>query len=194
MRPRKLSIDGFTCYADPVEIDFSNLDVFVICGPTGAGKSTIIDAMCYALYGKIPRQSEIGQLRSHNRDAMRVSLEFSAGEAIYRVMRTSNVTLKTGKDGREKITPALSPVLLEQLDGSEWQPLEDKVARINAAVEHVVGLDFDAFQRCVVLPQGRFQEFLGRLDHLLQIMLQVERPQISVLLTGVPAGGEVHAQ
>ena len=61
MRPRKLSIDGFTCYADPVEIDFSNLDVFVICGPTGAGKSTIIDAMCYALYGKIPRQSEIGQ-------------------------------------------------------------------------------------------------------------------------------------
>lgn len=161
MRPRKLSIEGFTCYSDLVEIDFTSLDVFVISGPTGAGKTTIIDAMCYALYGKIPRQSEVSQLRSHNRDNMRVMLEFSVGEGMYRVARTSNVTRRTGRDGNERVVRGISPVQLERFDGGDWEPMEDRVQHIDKAVERIVGLDFDAFQRCVVLPQGQFQEFLA---------------------------------
>ena len=67
MRPLELKAEGFTCFADPIEIDFSNMDVFVITGPTGAGKTTIIGALCYALYGKIPRHSETQQLMSPNK-------------------------------------------------------------------------------------------------------------------------------
>ncbi len=162
MRPLELKAAGFTCFADPIEIDFSNMDVFVITGPTGAGKTTIIDALCYALYGKIPRHSETQQLMSHNRDHLHVALEFSAGSERYRVFRSINVTRKTGRDGVEKVTRAVSPVQLEQRGpDDEWKSVEGRVRAIDEEIERIVGLDFDAFQRCVVLPQGRFQEFLS---------------------------------
>ena len=55
MRPLKLSIEGFTCFRRSQELDFSRLKLFAIAGPTGAGKSSILDAMMFALYGKVPR-------------------------------------------------------------------------------------------------------------------------------------------
>jgi DNA repair exonuclease SbcCD ATPase subunit len=161
VRPRNLHIEGFTCFADPVDVDFDGMDVFVITGPTGAGKSTIVDAMCYALYGRIPRHGETQHLMSYNRDTLRVSLEFSAAGHEYRVLRSINVTRKTGRDGKERVTRAISPVQLEQLTGGEWAPMEGRVRTIDDEIVRIVGLDFDAFQRCVVLPQGRFQEFLA---------------------------------
>jgi len=161
VRPRNLHIEGFTCFADPVDIDFDGMDVFVITGPTGAGKTTIIDAMCYALYGRIPRHSETQHLMSHNRDTLRVSLEFTAAGHEYRVLRSVNVNRKTGKDGRERVTRTVSPVQLEQNAGGQWAPMEGRVRTVDDEIVRIVGLDFDAFQRCVVLPQGRFQEFLA---------------------------------
>ncbi len=55
MRPVRLEIQGFTCYREKQEIDFSRLGLFAISGPTGAGKSSILDAIAFALYGNIPR-------------------------------------------------------------------------------------------------------------------------------------------
>ena len=55
MRPVRLEIQGFTCYREKQEIDFSHLGLFAISGPTGAGKSSILDAIAFALYGTIPR-------------------------------------------------------------------------------------------------------------------------------------------
>src|SRR5437868_14599448 len=110
VRPRKLTLQGFTCYSDPVEIDFSQMELFVISGPTGAGKSTIVDAICYALYGRVPRVDGNTALISHNRHQMRVALEFSAGGTDYRVIRSINRTSKTAKDGSEKQTRLTSPV------------------------------------------------------------------------------------
>lgn len=161
MRPLELRIRGFTCFADTVDIDFRPMDVFVICGPTGAGKSTIIDAICYALYGKVPRGTDSRALVSRNRDAMSVDLVFEVGDCDYRVHRGINLTRKTKRDGREAVTPDVSPVQLERKVGDAWEPLHDRVADINKAIEGIIGLDFTSFTRCVLLPQGRFQEFLA---------------------------------
>ncbi|HEY7801700.1 MAG TPA: SMC family ATPase [Dehalococcoidia bacterium] len=162
MRPRNLQLAGFTCYSDPVEIDFSDLDLFVISGPTGAGKSTIIDAICYALYGRVPRSDakSTTALISHNRDNMRVALEFEVAHARYRVSRGINVSRKTARDGNEKISRNESPVVLERLVGDAWTPIEGRAGPIDDEVERIIGLDFDGFTKCVLLPQGRFQEFL----------------------------------
>ncbi len=163
MRPRKLHLEGFTCFADPVDIDFTPMDVFVICGPTGAGKTTLIDALCYALYGRIPRHDGTSQLMSHNRDRMVVSLEFDAAGERYRVLRSINVTRRSKRDGSEEVRRAPSPVQLERYVAAAgaWQPEEGRVREIDAVIERIVGLDFKGFTRCVLLPQGRFQEFLA---------------------------------
>ena len=55
MRPLRLIIDGFGSYRAETEIDFTDVDFFALVGPTGAGKSTVIDALCFALYGTVPR-------------------------------------------------------------------------------------------------------------------------------------------
>jgi len=55
MRPLRLLLDGFGCYRQPAEADFSDVDFFALTGPTGSGKSTLIDGLCFALYGTVPR-------------------------------------------------------------------------------------------------------------------------------------------
>ncbi|MHB8377772.1 MAG: AAA family ATPase, partial [Dehalococcoidia bacterium] len=161
MRPRNLRLAGFTCYSDPVEIDFTDMDLFVVSGPTGAGKSTIIDAICYALYGRVPRFDGTSGLISHNRDEMYVHLEFSAGGERYRVMRTLNRRRKTAKDGTEKTTRLPSAVVLEHWQDGAWDPVGGRVREIDSRIEDILGLDFTGFTRCIVLPQGQFQEFLA---------------------------------
>ncbi len=162
MRPRNLKLQGFTCFREPVEIDFTALDVFVISGPTGAGKTTIIDAICYALYGKVPRETSVTNLISRNASAMNVQLEFDAGGRRYRVHRGVNIMRSTNKKtGGEKVTRDVSPVQLEEYIGDDWKPVEDRVADVETAIEQAVGLDFGGFTKCVLLPQGRFAEFLA---------------------------------
>ncbi|MEX2235944.1 MAG: SMC family ATPase [Dehalococcoidia bacterium] len=162
MRPLDLKLEGFTCYSDPQHVDFTNFDVFVICGPTGAGKSTIIDAICYALYGRVPRHDNTTSLISHNRDSMKVALEFEVNDKRYRVHRGINLNRRTARDGSERVTRAPSPVQFEeQLPDGNWDPLEGRVKGIDDAIRDIVGLDFESFERCVLLPQGEFQELLA---------------------------------
>ena len=162
MRPRKLRIEGFTCFREPVEIDFSGLDLFVISGPTGSGKTTIIDAMCYALYGEVSRQTKVADLIARGALAMRVQFEFEGGGERLRVHRGVNVTRSTNKKtGGEKVTRDISPVQFEVYRNGEWEPRAGRVADIDRAITTAVGLDFDGFTRCVLLPQGRFAEFLA---------------------------------
>jgi exonuclease SbcC len=161
MRPLELRMQAFTCFSDAVEIDFSGMDVFVISGPTGAGKSTIIDAICYALYGRVPRGTDTSALVSRNRDDMFVELTFEAGGSRYRVHRGITLKRKTGRDGAERVSRDVSPVQLERFEGGKWTPLQDRVKDIDDAIEAAIGLDFATFTRCVLLPQGQFQEFLA---------------------------------
>src|SRR3989337_3008958 len=97
MRPMPLSVKGFTAFRDEQTIDFSGLDVFAIAGPTGAGKSSILDAMTYALYGKVERvNNECAQLISLGLTAMAVQFEFSCAPDEYQITRRTS--RKTGTD------------------------------------------------------------------------------------------------
>src|SRR5579864_1207911 len=106
MRPRLLKLRGFTSFRDDQELDLSDLGIFAITGPTGAGKSSLLDAITYALYGRIERVSnECSQLISHGLNRMSVTLDFEVSGKEYRVTRATpargatRVSLERIEDG-----------------------------------------------------------------------------------------------
>ena len=148
MKPLRLVVEGFTSFRDRLEIDFSGLDLFAITGPTGAGKSSLIDAIVFALYGQVPRVGDdYKQLISHGVERLSVLFEFAVGGERYRIARTAR---------RERP----SQQRLERLRASGAEPLADKTREIRAEVEKILGLDYEGFTRSVVLPQGQFDSFL----------------------------------
>ena len=148
MRPVRLEIEGLTSFRERVVLDFDGLDLFAITGATGAGKSSLIDAMTLALYGQVPRVSDrYKQLISHGAERMSVRFDFSVGGEVYRVARTI----------RASGSPAFR---LERVVGDETEPLADRDKEVGAEIERLLGLDYDAFVRSVVLPQGQFDSFL----------------------------------
>jgi DNA repair protein SbcC/Rad50 len=152
VRPTKLSIQGLTAYKQPVEIDFTDLDLFAITGPTGAGKSSLVDAITFALYGQAPRVGRnVKELISQGEERLKVTLEFAANGDKYRIYRS------TARKGT-------SPPQLERFERArdEWVPEDvDRVRDTNAFVEELLQMDYEAFVRSVLLPQGQFQEFLA---------------------------------
>jgi exonuclease SbcC len=148
VRPIRLDVEGFTSFKERQSIDFSGLDLFAITGPTGAGKSSLIDALVFALYGQVPRVGDdYKQLISHGAERLSVLLEFEVGRERYRIARTAR--------------PAgASKQHLERLEGGEARPLADRAREIRVQIEQILGLDYDGFTRAVVLPQGQFDEFL----------------------------------
>ena len=152
MRPRRLEMRGFTAFRDPIEIDFTDLDLFALWGPMGSGKSSVLDALTYALYGKVERVGvSTSQLVSQGQPRMSVLLEFDVADHQYRITRS---------------TPAkgTTKVLLERHDGSDWRSFgegADRARDVNKTLTDLIGLDYPAFTRAVLLPQGRFAEFLN---------------------------------
>ncbi len=149
MRPLALRIKGFTSFRDEQTIDFTDLDLFALWGPTGSGKSSVLDAMTYALYGKVDRVEHASALVSQGQPRMSVSFDFSADGRSYRVTRSTPPT----------------KVRLEKLDESgRWTSFgvgADKVTEVNRSLIDLIGLDYLAFTRSVLLPQGKFAEFLA---------------------------------
>lgn len=148
MRPLRLELEGLTSFADRTVIDFTELQLFAITGPTGAGKSSLIDAMLLALFGKAPRIGrEYGQLISHGMDQLSVLLEFEARGGRYRVAR--RIKLKGAGDIR-----------LERLTATGVESIAGKAREVEAAITDILGIDYEACIRSVVLPQGQFDQFL----------------------------------
>lgn len=118
MRPISLQIEGFTCFRERALIDFSSLDLFAITGPTGAGKTSIIDAMTYALYGCTPRMGvgQVSELISQGMNRMSVLLHFRSGPHEYRIARSARWGKQTTTELR-----------LEQRAGDEWVSRADGV-------------------------------------------------------------------
>jgi DNA repair protein SbcC/Rad50 len=152
MRPLRLTVKGFTAFREEQTLDFTDLDVFAISGPTGSGKSSLLDAMTFALYGKVERVGgSVGQLISQGQPAMAVTLDFEVGREVYRVSRRSQTK------GPTKI------ILQRQAADGSWEQAgegADRVRDVDRMIESAIGLTYDGFTRSVLLPQGRFQEFM----------------------------------
>jgi exonuclease SbcC len=148
LRPLRLEVEGFTSFREPAALDFEGLDLFAITGPTGAGKSSLIDAVVFALYGQVPRVGrEYKQLISHGAERLSVRLDFEVGGRRYRAARTARLA------GNPQ-------TVLERRTGEGFEPLAGRVKEIEEAIQGIVGLDYEAFTRSVVLPQGQFDAFL----------------------------------
>lgn len=152
MRPIRLELEGFTCFTSRQEINFEPLDLFSLSGPTGSGKTSLIDAIIYALYGSTPRigGKGLGDLISQSSDRVTVLLEFRSGADLYRISRSMRRMGNTVKSDRR----------LEKKVGDDWEPVAHTDSDVKERIEAVVGLDFDGFTRAVVLPQGEFDRFL----------------------------------
>src|SRR4051812_35452466 len=155
MRPERLEVAGFGVFRDAVVTDFEGADLFALTGPTGAGKSTVIDAVVFALYGSVPRYDDkrlVAPIISQGKVEARVRLDFRVGAERYRVARVVRAAARgaTTKEAR-----------LERLAGDDVDEVIAGTADdVTAAVEQLLGLSYDHFTTCVVLPQGDFQRFL----------------------------------
>ncbi|WP_104990469.1 AAA family ATPase [Deinococcus sp. NW-56] len=151
MRPLALELQGFTAFRQHTTLDFSDLELFALVGPTGSGKSSLLDAMTFALYGTTPRLGATGldALISQGERGLSVSLTFEVGDETYRVARSK---------GRRQ---AENEVRLERREGDRWVGLSDGGTRaVGERIARVVGLDFKTFARSVLLPQGEFSRLL----------------------------------
>lgn len=163
MRPVLLEMDGFASFRQRTTVNFDDVDYFALVGATGAGKSTVIDAITFALYGSAARWDDQGAVApalapTINRGTVR--LVFDVRGARYQVLR------ELRRDGNGKVatkTARLERLLEPDALGDIDDPIEliaGSLRETLVAVEQLLGLDFNQFIKCVALPQGDFAEFL----------------------------------
>lgn len=150
MRPVRLELAGFAAFREKTVVDFDGLDLFALVGPTGAGKSSVIDGIVFALYGSVARYKSaklvapvINQLSTE----ARIRLDFTVGDDDYTATR---IVRRTAKGASTK------EARLERGD----EVLAGNARELDSAIEDLLGLDFDQFTKTVVLPQGEFARFL----------------------------------
>lgn len=165
MRLGSLYLEGFASVREGVWIAFEGRPrFFAITGPMGSGKTTILDAICFALYGRIPRAGE-RQVRAYislGAPALKVCLVFNVAaptgaRVTYRVTRTLwSAKHRSQTVSFERQTPGVAG------GAPAWKPvMEDaRVEQIGEAVAALVGMDFDTFARVILLPQGKFDAVL----------------------------------
>ncbi len=142
MRPLRLTLKGFGPYLEEQSVDFSDVELFAITGPTGSGKSTLLEAMAFALYAKAPRVDRGVDLKHPAAKEAWVALTFALGDRVYRVERTR------GRRSEARL-----------YEGDRLIPLE-RLRQVDEALEDLLGLDYTAFTRALLLPQGEFDRFL----------------------------------
>ena len=168
MRPLRLLLDGFGSYRAPADIDFSGVEFFALVGPTGSGKSTVIDGLCFALYGTVPRwgrENAIAQALAPSANACRVCLVFEAAGRRYGVVRALTRDKKGLVHTKEARLERLDPDIeasapLADLLAASLEPLAEGPEQVKAQVQELLGLTYEHFTQSVLLPQGRFSEFL----------------------------------
>ncbi|HVW82326.1 MAG TPA: SMC family ATPase [Mycobacteriales bacterium] len=183
MRPLRLLLDGFGSYRESTDVDFNDVEFFALVGPTGSGKSTVIDGLCFALYGTVPRwgkENVIAHALAPSANACRVCLVFEAAGGRYaavRLLTRDNKGKVHTKEARlDRLDPAVPADgdLIAVLEASVEQ-LAEGADQVTAAVRSLLGLSYEHFTQCVLLPQGRFAEFLqakpgDRQDLLVQLL------------------------
>jgi exonuclease SbcC len=169
MRPLRIDMAGFAAFREPTTVDFTDADFFALVGPTGSGKSTVLDAICFALYGTVPRWNDrraVANALAPSSAEARVRLVFESSGRRYAatrvVRRDGKGRVSTSHAGLELLPRGFDLAKLDSgLDASDLgDPLAGTPAEMDAAVLDAVGLPFEQFTSCVVLPQGQFAEFL----------------------------------
>lgn len=165
MKPLQLKISAFGPFNEEVNLDFSDLkdhQLFLINGPTGAGKTSILDAIVYALYGSTSGTNRSGeQMRSDYADDSRkteVDFQFAIGNESYRIQRTPKQELKKQRGEGTKVYQAT--VLLERWKEGAWETIASKANDVQAAILEIIGFRQDQFTQVVLLPQGDFRKLL----------------------------------
>lgn len=167
MRPERLRISAFGPYAGEEDMDFSVLEnhtLFLICGPTGAGKSTILDAMCYALYGKTSGAVRSGEdLRSNYVGYDRktyVEFDFAIGDRHYRIYRSPTQLLERQKGDRSKPVEHKGKADFYEIDEEGREKAHITSKGVDSAVEKLLGVGLEQFRQIILLPQGDFRKLL----------------------------------
>ena len=179
MRPRLLRLQAFGPYPEEEVVDFvplAGLGLFVVAGPTGGGKTTIFDAITYALYGEVPGDRPSTDVRSHHARAdvpTVVELEFEIDKRRFKVLRKPSYERPRKRGAGTTIEKAEAELyqLNEQLG---WQGIERGPGKVSARCAELIGLSAGQFQRVVLLPQGKFaQLLLARTDEREQLLRQL---------------------
>ncbi|WP_344403221.1 SMC family ATPase, partial [Dactylosporangium fulvum] len=192
MRPIRLDLDGFTVFREPTTVDFTDTDFFALVGPTGSGKSTVLDAICFALYGTVPRWGDrraIANALAPSAVEAKVRLVFESAGVRYVlsrvVRRDSKGAVTTKHAGLEALAPGLDlGKLAYGLTADDVaEVLAGTPGEVDEAIQAVVGLPYEQFTKCVVLPQGEFAAFLHAKP--------AERQKILVNLLGLDVYGHI---
>ena len=184
MIPIYLEMKAFGPYAGTEIVDFRRLKdhkLFLIYGPTGSGKTTILDAICYALYGSTSGDIRTGSyMRSEYAtpdEPTSVSFRFAIGRKYYRIDRSpeQQIAKKRG-DGLKKAS-AQAALYETDTDGGDEKLLAAK--NVNAAVEELLGFKADQFRQVVLLPQGDFRKLLlansGERQQIMQTLFHTQQ-------------------
>jgi exonuclease SbcC len=164
MRLHHLTATAFGPFADTVSVDFEELNdagLFLLTGPTGAGKSSLLDAVCFALYGAVPGARGVKTLKSqHAGPAARpeVVLDFSVRDRRFVVRRTPEWSRpKKRGDG---LTAEKASASITETTGGGDHFLSARAAEVGLLVTDLMGMNADQFVQVALLPQGEFQTFL----------------------------------
>ncbi len=163
MKPLSIAIQGFRSHLHRTEIDFEGRRLIAIVGPIGSGKSSILDGICFALYGKTPKVGhEIKTLISSRAEAAEIEFRFEADGREFTVERS----IRNKGQGQVVLTDDAGEKVMGKRD-------------VDQRIEELVGLDFKAFCSSVILPQGQFARFLesepSHRDNLLKGLFRFDK-------------------
>lgn len=170
MRPLKLSFESFNSYANKTSIDFEDFSsngIFLITGPTGSGKTTIFDAIKYALYGEASGEDRknISNFSDFSKQGSNsaVTFEFLHRGVIYRIERTSSYQVskknKTPETDIKTLDKKTTVNFYQLIDGEE-KLLASSVSKVNKEVQNLLGIDKNQFSQIVMIAQGDFSKIL----------------------------------
>lgn len=166
MRPLRLNMSAFGPYSGKQELDFSQLkgkSIFLIHGPTGSGKTSILDAICFALYGDTSGAERSGKsMRSHyaNLDEItEVSFEFELRNKKYRVNRIPEQE-RLKKSGTGTTTQLSEATIYSIKDDGIEEIIQSGWSKVTDEVNRIIGFQSEQFRQVIMLPQGKFRELL----------------------------------
>jgi len=164
MRPHRLRVQAFGAFAATEHVSFDDLEgLFLLHGETGAGKTTLLDAIAFALYGRVPgERGKTRRLRSDHAAAgvrTEVELEATIGGRRLRITRKPEQE-RPKKSGPGTVKEQASVLLEEATPAGGWEVKSTRVGEADAEIADLMGMSADQFFQVVLLPQGRFAQFL----------------------------------